>query len=81
MDDTTIRQLMTRDVERLEVNLALWRPARIAESRATADVELLIRGELMALKWSLYTPAPLGTVEDVLEEGLAKVLDSQLARG
>lgn len=75
-----IRELMTRDVERLEVNLNLWKPARIAESRATADAELLIRGELMALRWSIYTPAPLGTVEDVLTEGLARVLDAELGR-
>lgn len=76
----TVGELRVQELERCEIRWDLWTPARIAKPRATVDCELTVRGELMALSWSLYTPEPFGTVEDVTTEGLGRILDSLLQR-
>lgn len=74
MERTVVGDLYVRQVDRLDLNIRLWTPARVASSRATADLELEVAGELGALSWHLYAPDPLGSVSEHVQQAVAELL-------
>lgn len=74
----TVGELPVSQIERLNWDLMIWRPARIAQMRATVGLDLTINGELAALTAYVYDPAPAGTVEEECRRLLGRMCATEL---